>query len=601
VANKVGTLLVEIAGSVGRLEKDMGKANKILMDTQRKFKRALGGIGVTIVAAFSVRAITNWASSVIDAGDAVQKTAQKIGMSTADLSTFTHAAKLSGASMEQLKTGLVIFSKTTEAQSKGIKRALMDVADEFKAMPDSAEKTARAVQLFGRSGSDLIPFLNQGSDGLAKLQDEARRLGIELDDTTANAMAAFKDELTRLKAAGDGLGIAIAKELMPGLTTISKLMTEGAISGNMLAGSWKALKAVFSDKAMREAEAEVGDVAMSLELLQERMAEVRRGIAVADEGITKGWWGTDFKAIRAQLVKELDELEQIEDMHKTDLDQAKARDRAKEAAKAAAGRDAENAKRIAAMFEDLEEQVRMVDWQTQRQLAEWQEYYKAMDKLSVAWNRDQEKRMEEQARAEADRLRDMHREWERQQDRARQKVQKFSSDAGSAFADMAMGGKHAFRDMVNSWLRDALRAWSMRQIFTPIFGGIFGDATPAPAAPSNLGQGPGGFLGMPMMASGGVTRGPSIAGEAGPEAVLPLQRTPSGELGVKGSVGGDVKVTVIDQRQRGEPIRPEVRQSGGGRELVVFVRDAVETSVADGSLDRVMSQAYGLRRAGVRR
>jgi hypothetical protein len=52
-------------------------------------------------------------------------------------------------------------------------------------MPDGAEKSALAGQIFGEAEAELIPFLNQGRDGITELTDELRSLGIEMSDESA--------------------------------------------------------------------------------------------------------------------------------------------------------------------------------------------------------------------------------------------------------------------------------------------------------------------------------------------------------------------------------------------------------------------------------
>ncbi len=48
-----------------------------------------------------------------------------------------------------------------------------DLADRFSRMEDGSTKTALAIQIFGESGADLIPLLNAGADGLARMADES--------------------------------------------------------------------------------------------------------------------------------------------------------------------------------------------------------------------------------------------------------------------------------------------------------------------------------------------------------------------------------------------------------------------------------------------
>jgi hypothetical protein len=52
-----------------------------------------------------------------------------------------------------------------------VKAVMLDVADVFAKLPDGAEKSRIAIELFGRSGLNLIPFLNLGREGMKQLQD----------------------------------------------------------------------------------------------------------------------------------------------------------------------------------------------------------------------------------------------------------------------------------------------------------------------------------------------------------------------------------------------------------------------------------------------
>ena len=64
-------------------------------------------------------------------------------------------------------------------------QVLLDLADRFQAMPDGAEKAALAVDIFGKAGAEMIPFLNQGREGIGALKQEAAELGLQLSADTA--------------------------------------------------------------------------------------------------------------------------------------------------------------------------------------------------------------------------------------------------------------------------------------------------------------------------------------------------------------------------------------------------------------------------------
>lgn len=113
-------------------------------------------------------------------------------------------------------------------------------------------------------------------------------------------------------------------------------------------------------------------------------------------------------------------------------------------------------------------------------------------------------------------------------------------------------------------------------------------------------------------AKGGVVSAPTmfpmaggrsgIMGEAGPEAVVPLERMPGGKLGVNASAGGGGTqiVQVIDQRAAGSP-PVEIEESSGldGERVVrLIVRDVLHNEINGGGLDGPFGRNYGLYRRG---
>jgi hypothetical protein len=110
------------------------------------------------------------------------------------------------------------------------------------------------------------------------------------------------------------------------------------------------------------------------------------------------------------------------------------------------------------------------------------------------------------------------------------------------------------------------------------------------------------------MAKGGIIDRPTwvsptqYAGEAGPEAVLPLTRTRGGNLGVMamgGEQGPPVIVQVIDQRKGGGEIeRQESTGPNGERQIQLFIRDEVRRQMDQGNFDGALRRNYGVTRTG---
>ena len=92
-----------------------------------------------------------------------------------------------------------------------------------------------------------------------------------------------------------------------------------------------------------------------------------------------------------------------------------------------------------------------------------------------------------------------------------------------------------------------------------------------------------------------MARGMGLMGEAGPEAVVPLKRMPSGNLGVEGSAGG-VTVNIINNTPSKVTTEEKEGDPKGGINLNVVI-DSLETAMAQrlqrpgSQLNRAMAQA----------
>jgi hypothetical protein len=240
-----------MAAVVGSLRVDLGLNSAEFQNGLKKASVGLGnfaktaGIGLAAVATAAAAAGAALSVAIkgsIDNADRMGELAQSVGVSVEALTSLGYAAKLSGSDTDSLATGLRKLSQNMLAVAQGSTgpvasafnalgvsatnangslrasdEVLVDIADKFARMEDGATKTALAVQLFGRSGAELIPFLNQGREGIGALTAEADRLGVTISGTTANAAGAFNDTLDRLSATFSGVINQITAGMLPSL------------------------------------------------------------------------------------------------------------------------------------------------------------------------------------------------------------------------------------------------------------------------------------------------------------------------------------------------------------------------------------------------
>lgn len=134
------------------------------------------------------------------------------------LLTQQNAQKQSADSFQKLGISTVDAS----GKQKDFNTLLDEVADKFKAMPDGVDKTTIAMDLFGRSGKDMIKTLNLGSDGIADLEKKADALGLTLNAKTVGAIANLVASQKDLKEQQDAMKISVGTLTAPILTAWNK-------------------------------------------------------------------------------------------------------------------------------------------------------------------------------------------------------------------------------------------------------------------------------------------------------------------------------------------------------------------------------------------
>lgn len=232
---------------------------KPLEEVEKKVGDLVGFVGklgaAGAAAAASVFALVERTAA---AGDEALATSQKIGMTVEKLTALQFAAKLSNVEAGNFNVGMRFLAKNMDDASKGIGDAgtafrklgvqykdgsgkllatdqvLLKLADKLSKMPDGAKKTAMSMDIFGRSGADLIPLLNEGSAGIEKMMARADALGITMSTELAKAGDEFKDSLDELIGGLTGIRNLVGYQLLPVLTPLVKKITEWMIANRKL-------------------------------------------------------------------------------------------------------------------------------------------------------------------------------------------------------------------------------------------------------------------------------------------------------------------------------------------------------------------------------
>jgi len=270
MANVLSSLMVTLGADTAAFQQDMGKAGQTAKTEFERITDGAKAMGAALAAAFTLDAIKDGVLRAVDFADAMGDMAARTGQSVESLTAMGYAAQFSGSSIdtytagiEKLSAGMAdaisgndaaagMFARlgvsVTEATGKlrDSQSVFLEVADRIAAIESPAEKTAVAMDVFGRSaGPELLQLLNQGSSGITALTTEAQRMGAVISTETAAQAGEFNDAIDRAKIAANGLYMGIAKEVLPVLNNFSSKAQDAATSGGVLEKSATAVGVAF--------------------------------------------------------------------------------------------------------------------------------------------------------------------------------------------------------------------------------------------------------------------------------------------------------------------------------------------------------------------
>ena len=241
---RAGRAFVEL-GVSDKLSAGLRRAQKQL----EAFGAGLRAVGIRM-AGIGVAAVTSLlgaARMFATVGDDLEEMSQRTGVSVEALSELGFAAEIAGGDLETLETGIKHMQRAIVEAADGSEAAQQALAklglsaaelaglspdEQFKRMADGiariedpALRVAVAMQIFGRSGTKLIPLLAGGAAGIEALQEQARRLGLTISTETAHDAAELNDALDSLwRVVRQGV-FTIGAALAPTLKDLAERIT----------------------------------------------------------------------------------------------------------------------------------------------------------------------------------------------------------------------------------------------------------------------------------------------------------------------------------------------------------------------------------------
>lgn len=219
--------------SVGNVVGKVGKA----------FGTALAALGTAAVGAASALAgltvsASNYADDILTtsanthiATDDLQKYSYALNFIDGDLNTLTGTMKKNTQIMSKARDGnktytaayekLGISITDTNGELRNGQEVYWEVIDALGKVENETERDALAMQLLGKSGTELNTIIDAGSEAFKDLGNEAEAMGYVMSDEAVSALGSFNDKLQQLKAGMTGLKNSAALIALPFLDDLA--------------------------------------------------------------------------------------------------------------------------------------------------------------------------------------------------------------------------------------------------------------------------------------------------------------------------------------------------------------------------------------------
>ncbi len=217
----LGTVLGALPGPLGEIGQIAGETlGKMIKDTEeaaegyRKLSAATGA-SVEFLSGFKEAA-----DDVRVSGEAVDSALTKFARGLGGIKDVTDGVAESGKGVAGTLAELGIAAGDAEGHMRPMADLLPAVAEAFRNMADGPQKTAIAIQLFGKQGAELIPILNKGKEGLGEMMKAAEEAGLTMSGKTVDAVNKLKEAQDQLGDSWGALSRKIGTAAIPALTSI---------------------------------------------------------------------------------------------------------------------------------------------------------------------------------------------------------------------------------------------------------------------------------------------------------------------------------------------------------------------------------------------
>lgn len=237
-----GDAIWRIIGDLAPLKESLAGASDLVKTTMDGFLGHATQIGAafTIVGGAITASLGGAVNAAMDYGGAIQDASDRTSIAAETFQQLQFAGEQSSVGVDLLESSIIRMTRgLVEAAAAGEgpmvdalnaiglsaqslqglspDQQFLRIADSLSRVTDPAQRTALAIEIFGKSGAQLLPLLNQGSAGIEGMMQKATELGLVLSGDAVSQAEAFGDQWDALKMQFQAIVIQIGSALIPAL------------------------------------------------------------------------------------------------------------------------------------------------------------------------------------------------------------------------------------------------------------------------------------------------------------------------------------------------------------------------------------------------
>ena len=224
------------------IAKGLAKAQRTL----KSWGNSLSSVGRDLMAggAAVLAPMTAAVKMFSDAGHELETLSKKTGMSVEWLSAMQYAVGQLGGEFDGFDIGIKKMQNVVADAGRGAQPSVdaierlglsvqqvatlspeqqfMTIGDALNRIQDPAQRAAAAVDLFGRTGTQMLPVFSEGAAGVERFMSRARELGVVMSSQMAKDAGDLHHQMEEVWMVMKSAGNAVAEALVPTLKELGE-------------------------------------------------------------------------------------------------------------------------------------------------------------------------------------------------------------------------------------------------------------------------------------------------------------------------------------------------------------------------------------------